>query len=222
MYPSISRQATTHSASDTTLSCCLRQLAYLLLAPPKFLLPAPFQVRLLRLFHCTMAAACLLLPDFTYTGYQPPCTVTTSGRVETIFPIVPASDSSLFYGGGVSGTTPADGSVPTAPTAAESSLFASGIFAQALQCGTPVTPTTTSFAVSSITTVISVVDCFTIESIHQPGANRNGVCHTSGYRVYNVFRRGRKSQRVLSRRLDNDPLTLRGLLLYIGDRGANG
>jgi hypothetical protein len=162
------------------------------------------------------------LPDFTYTGYQPPCTVTISGRVETIFPIVPASDSSLFYGGGVSGTSPAGGPVPTAPIAAESSLFASDIFAQALQCATPVTPTTTSFAVSSITTVISVVDCFTIESIHQPGANRNGVCHTSGYRVYNVFRRGRKSQRVLSRRLDNDPLTLRGLLLYIGDRGANG
>lgn len=145
---------------------------------PASLLPSPSTTALPLYDGCGLPP----LPDYTYTGYQPPCTITTSGRIETIFPIVPASDSSLFYGNGVLGTAPTSDSVPLDPT----TTFDSGVFAQALQCATAVTPTTTSFAVSSTTTVISLVACMPIESINRPAANSNGVCHTSGYTTYSV------------------------------------
>ena len=40
-----------------------------------------------------------LLPDYTYRGCQAPCVTTTNGQVETRYPILPASDSSSFFGG---------------------------------------------------------------------------------------------------------------------------
>jgi hypothetical protein len=132
------------------------------------------------------------LPDYTYTGYQPPCTITTSGRVETIYPIVPASDSSLFFG-----SLPAT-TVPTTPATAPSTVnsvissttvnpsFATGAYAQALQCPNPVTPTTTEFTASGTTTIISLVGCNTGGTSSALDPNSAGVCHTSGYSTFSV------------------------------------
>jgi hypothetical protein len=132
------------------------------------------------------------LPDYTYTGYQPPCTVTTSGRVETLHPIVPASDSSLFFR-----STPLVG--PSAPTASataattvdetttKNSAFATGIFAQALQSPTPVTPSTSQIISGGITTIISVVPCEPTQVASQMSAKANNwVCHASGNTTYSI------------------------------------
>ena len=122
------------------------------------------------------------LPDYTYTGYQPPCTITTSGRVETLYPIVPASDSSLFFG--TASATPA---ATVDETTAENTAFATGIFAQALQCPTPVTPSKSQIISGGITTIISVVACEPTQVASQMSANAdNGICHTSGYTTYSV------------------------------------
>ena len=132
------------------------------------------------------------LPDYTYTGYQPPCTITTSGRVETIYPIVPASDSSLFFGSSPLGISPPTTASATPPTTVDRSTaintaFATGVFAQALQCPTPVTPSTTQITSGDVTTIISLVACDPTPEASQPGVNSgNGVCHTSGYITYSV------------------------------------
>jgi len=140
-------------------------------------------------------------PDYTYTGYQPPCTVTTSGHVETLYPIVPASDSSSFFNDQSSTTTTALESTiaslsPSEPTAASSTrqmlfptstsinpAFATGVYAQALQCPTPVTPSTTQITSSGTTTILSMVGC---SSTSEASANRGGICHLSGYSTFSV------------------------------------
>lgn len=106
------------------------------------------------------------LPDYTYTGYQPPCTVTSNGRIETLYLIVPASDSSSFYGGA---TSVAAATTLATPYQSNSSIslsstpintaFAPGIFAQALQCLTSVTPSTTKITSLGATTIFSLVNC---------------------------------------------------------------
>lgn len=124
------------------------------------------------------------VPGYTYTGYQAPCTVTTSGHVETIYPIVPTSDSSAFFGI-VPSSVPASSTV-TSSTSSRSinTAFATGVYAQALQCPTPVTPSTTKITASGATIVFSTVGCATASS----GSNANsvGVCHTSGYTTFSV------------------------------------
>jgi hypothetical protein len=128
------------------------------------------------------------LPDYTYTGYQPPCTVTTNGHVETLYPIVPASDSSSFFGGAVSvpATTTSQGSTSTTISSYSLSIntaFATGVYAQALQCPTVVTPSTTKITASGTTTVFSLVGCATASG---SSVTRGGVCHTSGYTTFSV------------------------------------
>ena len=87
------------------------------------------------------------LPDFTYTGYQPPCTVTSFGQTRTIYPIVPAELSSSFFGTSYLASAPPITSPGSTSTISSSlsvnTAFATGVFAQALQCPTPVTPSTT-------------------------------------------------------------------------------
>lgn len=125
------------------------------------------------------------LPDYTYTGYQPPCTITTSGRVETIYPIVPASDSSVFFGSipQASKTTTAT----TTPTASANSAFATGVFAQALQCANPVIPSPTSITADGATTVFTLVACNTaVPSGSVSIVDSDGVCHASGYATFSV------------------------------------
>ncbi|KAH8815993.1 hypothetical protein F5884DRAFT_895828 [Xylogone sp. PMI_703] len=123
------------------------------------------------------------LPDYTYTGYQPPCTVTMSGRVETIYPIVPASLSSIFYGSAPQAppTPPTPIPTPTINTA-----FATGVYAQALQCSNPVTPSQTGITVGGATTIFSLVACNTAPTTSAPPPNRDGVCHESGYSTFSV------------------------------------
>lgn len=127
------------------------------------------------------------LPDYTYTGYQPPCTVTTSGRVETIYPIVPNSDSSIFWGSTALGSaSPTTSSAVPSATVPPTTAFATGVFAQALQCPTPVIPSATQIISDGVTTVISVVSCEPTEIASQSSAGGSGVCHTSGYTTYSV------------------------------------
>jgi len=132
------------------------------------------------------------LPDYTYTGYQAPCTITTSGHVETIYPIVPASDSSSFFSGTyLASSTSASASITTSSSRAElfptstsiNTAFATGVYAQALQCRTPVTPSPVRFMNQGTTTVLSFVDCTTASA---STTNRGGICHTSGYATFSV------------------------------------
>ncbi|RFU27973.1 hypothetical protein B7463_g8349, partial [Scytalidium lignicola] len=129
------------------------------------------------------------LPDYTYTGYQPPCTITTSGRVETIYPIVPASLSSIFYGRS-SHDSPAPGPatsarITTTSTSTINPAFATGVFAQALQCPNQVTPSETSITASGVTTIFSTVACNTAVPTASV-ANSKGMCHASGYETFSV------------------------------------
>jgi hypothetical protein len=128
------------------------------------------------------------LPDYTYTGYQPPCTVTTDGHVETLYPIVPASDSSSFFGGAVlvPATTTSQSSMSTTISSSSLSVntaFATGVYAQALQCPTVITPSTTKITASGTTTVFSLVSCATASGSN---LSSGGVCHTSGYTTFSV------------------------------------
>jgi hypothetical protein len=134
------------------------------------------------------------LPDYTYTGYQPPCIITTSGRVETIYPIVPASDSSLFFGSIPATVSTEPTTAATAPSTVNSVIssttvnpsFATGAYAQVLQCPTPVTPTTSEFTASGTTTILSLVGCNTAGTSSTLEPNSAGVCHTSGYSTFSV------------------------------------
>jgi hypothetical protein len=123
------------------------------------------------------------LPDYTYTGYQPPCTTTISGKVETLYPIVPASDSSSFYPN-LFTPTPEGQSTTISTPVTINTAFATGILAQALQCPTQVAPSSTSITVASVTTIFYLVGCNT--SPATASSNNGGVCHTSGYTTFSV------------------------------------
>lgn len=125
------------------------------------------------------------LPDYTYTGYQPPCTLRSDGQIVTVFPVVPVASSAAFYGTSYLQTpsiTKASSSSATTSTPVNTA-FATGVFAQALQCPTPVTPTTTKVTASGATTIFSLVNCAPTSAAT---ANSAGVCHTSGYSTYSV------------------------------------
>ena len=129
------------------------------------------------------------LPDFTYTAYQPPCTVTSLGQTRTIYPIVPADLSSSFYGSSYLDPAPPITSPSSTYTSTVSSspsvntAFATGVYAQALQCPTPVTPSTTRLTASGTTTIFSLVGCTPTSSAASSGA---GTCHPSGYSTFSV------------------------------------
>jgi hypothetical protein len=127
------------------------------------------------------------LPDYTYTGYQPPCTVTTNGHVETLYPIVPASDSSSFFGSAIpvpaATTTSQSTTITSSSSPFVNTAFATGVYAQALQCPTVVTPSATKITASGTTTVFSLVGCATASGSSVTGG---GVCHTSGYTTFSV------------------------------------
>ena len=129
------------------------------------------------------------LPDFTYTGYQPPCTVTSFGQTRTIYPIVPAELSSSFFGTSYLASAPPITSPGSTSTISSSlsvnTAFATGVFAQALQCPTPVTPSTTKLTASGTTTIFSLVDCTPTTSGASSGA---GTCHISGYSTFSITR----------------------------------
>ncbi|PVH75602.1 hypothetical protein DL98DRAFT_658010 [Cadophora sp. DSE1049] len=127
------------------------------------------------------------LPDFTYTGYQPPCTVTSSGQTRTIYPIVPVGLSSSFFGtsylASASPITSQSSTSTVSSSASVNTAFATGVYAQALQCPTPVTPSTTKLTASGTTTIFSLVGCTPTASANNNGA---GTCHTSGYSTFSV------------------------------------
>jgi hypothetical protein len=124
------------------------------------------------------------LPDYTDTGYQPPCTTTVNGQAETLYPIVPASDSSSFYGVAPSAPASPTSTVISSSSPTINTAFATGVYAQALQCPTPVMPITTMFTSSGATTVFSLVGCATPSGVSNNG--NDGVCHTSGYTTFSV------------------------------------
>ncbi|KAH7390402.1 hypothetical protein BKA64DRAFT_747495 [Cadophora sp. MPI-SDFR-AT-0126] len=127
------------------------------------------------------------LPDFTYTGYQPPCTVTSSGQTRTVYPIVPVELSSSFFGTSyLASAAPITSHVSTSTVFSSPSVntaFATGVYAQALQCPTPVTPSTTKLTASGTTTIFSLVGCTSTASTTNNGA---GKCHPSGYSTFSV------------------------------------
>lgn len=134
------------------------------------------------------------LPDFTYTGYQPPCTVTSNGVAEIIYPIVPVSASTSFFGtsylGAATGVsiylgppTSTKSTVSSASSTSINTAFATGVYAQALQCPTPVTPSTTKMTVGGATTIFSTVGC---AASSDSSTNSGGICHTSGYTTFSV------------------------------------
>lgn len=138
------------------------------------------------------------LPDYTYTGYQPPCTVTTDGHLTTLYPVVPVSDTSSFYGSAASVPAPTTQPSMTSSTTSSSSTstviysspptintaFASGFYAQALQCPSPIMPSATSITASGTTTIFSTVGCATVTA--SGSTSNSGVCHTSGYTTFSV------------------------------------
>jgi hypothetical protein len=132
------------------------------------------------------------LDDYTYTGYQAPCTVTSSGRVETLYPNVPASISALWslsqtpVTTSKTSTTPSTTSTIAAPTTSVNTAFATGVFAQDLQCPSPIIPSKTSIIFSGTTTVLSLVACSAAVTQSSSGSNSVGVCHTSGYKTFSV------------------------------------
>lgn len=121
------------------------------------------------------------VPGYTYTGYQPPCTVTTNDQVKTLYPVVPASDSSSFFGSMAPETT-------TPTSIASPASIATDIYAQALQCPTPITPSPTTITASGATTIFSLVGCATALAASPSISNSSnvGVCHTSGYTTFSV------------------------------------
>ncbi|KAH6705427.1 hypothetical protein BKA61DRAFT_617583 [Leptodontidium sp. MPI-SDFR-AT-0119] len=127
------------------------------------------------------------LPDFTYTGYQAPCTVTSFGQTRTIYPIVPEGLSASFYGSSYLVSAPSIASrsstVTSSSLASINTAFATGVYAQALQCPSPVTPSTTKLTASGVTTVISVVGCAPTSTSNVDGG---GICHTSGYSTFSL------------------------------------
>ncbi|KAE9381967.1 hypothetical protein N431DRAFT_425518 [Stipitochalara longipes BDJ] len=128
------------------------------------------------------------LPDYTYTGYQPPCTTTVDGKVETLYPIVPASDSSVFYPNLLNPTitaTTTSLSTTTAISNSRNTAFATGALAQALQCRFAITPSVTRITSASVTTLFSLVGCSTFAAASS-SYNTEGVCHTSGYTTVSV------------------------------------
>jgi hypothetical protein len=136
------------------------------------------------------------LPNYIYTGYQPPCTVTSDGHVETLYPIVPASDSSVFFGSVPPATTTSllltssTVSLPSfssPPPPSINTAFATGVYAQALQCPTPVTPSATTLSARGTTTVFSLIACSATSSADtNSGGASGGVCHSSGYKTFSV------------------------------------
>jgi hypothetical protein len=128
------------------------------------------------------------LLDYTYTGYQPPCTTTVDGKVETLYPLVPASDSSVFY---PNVFTTGAVNPPTTSSSRSNSLnsintaFATGVLAQDLQCRYQVTPSTAQIIVASVTTMLYLVGCSSA-SASLPTATKGGVCHSSGYTTFAV------------------------------------
>jgi hypothetical protein len=145
--------------------------------------PTPTGTAALTYNSCGLA----LLPDYTYTGYQPLCTTTADGKVETLYPLVPASDSSVFYPNifiVAAATAPTSSSGPNSPHSINTA-FATGVLAQELQCQYQVTPSATTIIVASMTTMLYLVDCSTT-SASQPTATNAGVCHTSGYTTFSV------------------------------------
>ena len=136
------------------------------------------------------------LNDYTYTGYQAPCTTTVNGHVETLYPIVPVSDSSSFWGSSYLNQVPTPTTQPTttspstsvasSPTPTLNTAFATGLFAQALQCPSPVTPTPTCITVSGITTIFPSVSCAPASNPTTSSNNPAGTCHTSGYNTFSI------------------------------------
>lgn len=130
------------------------------------------------------------VPYYTYTGYQPPCTTTVSGRVETLYPNVPASSSALFYGTSylIAPTTTSPLVIPSPVNTA----IASGPLAQALQCPAPVTPTPTTILAAGTYTVFAIVGCptpsaypaFVASASSTTTAADVGVCRRSGYTTF--------------------------------------
>jgi hypothetical protein len=126
------------------------------------------------------------LPDYTYTGYQPPCTTTISGVVKTLYPIVPESDSSIFYPN-LFITHPASPTSPiTASLVTTNTAFGAGFLAQDLQCPTPITPIATKITVSSVTTIFSLISCNTATATAASDSKYAGVCHSSGFATFSV------------------------------------
>lgn len=136
------------------------------------------------------------VPYYTYTGYQPPCTTTVSGRVETLYPNVPASSSALFYGTSylTASSTASSTTASTVYPAASpvNTAIASGPFAQALQCPAPVTPTPTTILAAGTYTVFATVGCPTPSAFPAVFASVSstttaadvGVCRRSGYSTF--------------------------------------
>ncbi|KAH7311836.1 hypothetical protein BKA65DRAFT_484442 [Rhexocercosporidium sp. MPI-PUGE-AT-0058] len=126
------------------------------------------------------------LPDFTYTGYQPPCTVTSLGQTRTIYPIVPEGLSASFFGSSYLATAPSittpSPAVTSSSPATINTAFATGVYAQALQCPVPVTPSNTRLTASGTTTILSAVSCAASTS----SISSDGACHSSGYSTFSV------------------------------------
>ena len=122
------------------------------------------------------------LPDYTYTSYQPPCTTTISGQPTILYPIVPASSTSIWY---TLGKTLPPVTTPSSPAPTINTAFAGGAYAQALQCPTTVTTSTTRVTNSGTTTFISTIDCSTPFNT-VPSPTSGGMCHTSGYMTFSV------------------------------------
>jgi hypothetical protein len=124
------------------------------------------------------------IPDYTYTGYQPPCTATTNGVVQTIYPIVPVTDSSLFFGTSYLNTIPASPSSTSTPTSQASinTSISTGVLAQELQCPTPFTPSPVTINHGGPTSILSVVSCAL--SGASASVATAGICHTSGYTTF--------------------------------------
>ncbi|KAG0645115.1 hypothetical protein D0Z07_9119 [Hyphodiscus hymeniophilus] len=131
------------------------------------------------------------LPDYTYTGYQAPCTTTSNGVVETLYPIVPFSDSSSFFSNSdlisemvtPSVTISSGSTVISASSLSFNSAFATGVYAQALQCPSPVTPSTTKIVAGGATTILSLVGC---DAVTGSSSDGGGVCHISDYTTFPI------------------------------------
>jgi hypothetical protein len=126
------------------------------------------------------------LPDYTYTGYQPPCTTTVDGKIETLYPIVPATDSSVFYPNLFTPTAAAPTITISPGTNSINTAFATGALAQALQCRYEVTPITTKITVASVTMILYLAGCSTGTATASSNADNGGVCHISNYATFFV------------------------------------
>ncbi|KAH8601399.1 hypothetical protein B0O99DRAFT_648747 [Bisporella sp. PMI_857] len=142
-----------------------------------------------RVYEMMMLSACARLKTFDGLEVDRIVLKTRDEVWECLVRAAPASISSLWFASNSVAAASSSSKITSSIATNSNTALASGIFAQALQCPNPVTPSTTKILSGGVTTIISLVACSTgVSAGNALNGNAQGVCHASGDTTFSVSR----------------------------------